>query len=151
MNQINQTIYNLSSARFLNELNFRLNRRGSLTTLDVEQFHDFDLPKRRGRSYYFSMIVGYVLSSAVYSRSRFLHSKYKKIRCNLARNILALSYLFFSIHNFSNPTPKSVLKHYKRSFSGFVMELTEDEANKIAGVYMLFIFLLKNELSFILN
>jgi len=57
----------------------------------------------------------------------------------------------FSIHNFSNPTPKSVLKHYKRSFSGFVMELPEDEANKIAGVYMLIFFLLKNELSFLLN
>lgn len=41
MNLINQTI-------FLNELNFQLNRRGSLTTLDAEQFHDFDPPKRRG-------------------------------------------------------------------------------------------------------
>jgi len=80
MNQINQTIYNLISVRFLNELNFQLNRRGSLTTLDAEQFHDFDPPKRRGESYYFSMIVGSVLSSAMYSHSCFLHSHARLLR-----------------------------------------------------------------------
>jgi len=44
----------------------------------------------------------------------------------------------FSIHNFSNQMLKSVLKHYKRSFGGFVMELTEDEDNKMVGVYIIF-------------
>jgi len=56
----------------------------------------------------------------------------------------------FPIHNFSNLMPKYVLKHYKRSFGGFVMELTEDETNKMAGVYMI-LFLLKKELSFFLD
>ncbi|KAK8592124.1 hypothetical protein V6N13_062710 [Hibiscus sabdariffa] len=34
----------------------------------------------------------------------------------------------------SDPVAKSVLYSYKRSFNGFVVELTEDEAQKIAGV-----------------
>ncbi|KAK8592122.1 hypothetical protein V6N13_062708 [Hibiscus sabdariffa] len=34
----------------------------------------------------------------------------------------------------SDPVAKSVLYSYKRSFNGFVVELTEDEARKIAGV-----------------
>ncbi|KAH1093334.1 hypothetical protein GYH30_039200 [Glycine max] len=34
----------------------------------------------------------------------------------------------------SNAAPKSVLHHYKRSFSGFVVKLTEEEANRIAGL-----------------
>ncbi|KAK8500937.1 hypothetical protein V6N12_003554 [Hibiscus sabdariffa] len=33
----------------------------------------------------------------------------------------------------SDPVAKSVLYSYKRSFNGFVVELTEDEARKIAG------------------
>ncbi|KAK9014595.1 hypothetical protein V6N11_005749 [Hibiscus sabdariffa] len=33
----------------------------------------------------------------------------------------------------SGPVAKSVLYSYKRSFNGFVVELTEDEARKIAG------------------
>ncbi|KAK8487223.1 hypothetical protein V6N11_013946 [Hibiscus sabdariffa] len=33
----------------------------------------------------------------------------------------------------SDPVAKSVLYSYKRSFNGFVVELTEDEAQKIAG------------------
>ncbi|KAK7276330.1 hypothetical protein RIF29_17469 [Crotalaria pallida] len=34
----------------------------------------------------------------------------------------------------SNDVPKTVLHHYKRSFSGFVAKLTEEEADKMAGL-----------------
>ncbi|XP_061349605.1 cucumisin-like isoform X2 [Gastrolobium bilobum] len=34
----------------------------------------------------------------------------------------------------SNAEPKSVLHHYKRSFSGFVVKLTEEEADRMAGL-----------------
>ncbi|TKY56800.1 Cucumisin protein [Spatholobus suberectus] len=34
----------------------------------------------------------------------------------------------------SNAAPKSVLHHYQRSFSGFVVKLTEKEADRIAGL-----------------
>ncbi|KAG4946792.1 hypothetical protein JHK87_042799 [Glycine soja] len=38
-----------------------------------------------------------------------------------------------NLNGSSNAAPKSVLHHYKRSFSGFVVKLTEEEANRIAG------------------
>ncbi|KAK7300771.1 hypothetical protein RJT34_11621 [Clitoria ternatea] len=34
----------------------------------------------------------------------------------------------------SNAAPKSILHHYKRSFSGFAVKLTEEEADKMAGL-----------------
>jgi len=38
------------------------------------------------------------------------------------------------VHNFSNQEPKPILQHYKRSFNGFVVTLTKEEASKMAGV-----------------
>ncbi|KAG5105891.1 hypothetical protein JHK82_042861 [Glycine max] len=39
-----------------------------------------------------------------------------------------------NLNGSSNAAPKSVLHHYKRSFSGFVVKLTEEEANRIADL-----------------
>lgn len=40
-----------------------------------------------------------------------------------------------SMHLFSDFEPGAVLHSYKKSFNGFVLKLTEDEAETLAGNY----------------
>ena len=53
-------------------------------------------------------------------------------------SLTSLSYLFlaffFCINYFSNAVPKSILHHYKRSFGGFAVKLTKEEADRMAGL-----------------
>lgn len=47
-------------------------------------------------------------------------------------------------HNFSNAEPKLVQHHFKRSFSGFVAMLTEEEANRMASMHTKLFYLLSS-------
>lgn len=46
-----------------------------------------------------------------------------------------LTFFLICTHNFSNAEPKLVQHHFKRSFSGFVAMLTEEEADRMASMH----------------
>lgn len=52
-------------------------------------------------------------------------------------------YINIYVLNFSGEEPKTILQYYKKSFTGFVANLTKEEANKMA-VCEIFFFLWKH-------
>jgi hypothetical protein len=52
--------------------------------------------------------------------------------------VMSIILTFFHIHNFRNSPSRPILRYYWnwKTFSGFVANLTDEEASKMAGVYV---------------
>jgi hypothetical protein len=48
--------------------------------------------------------------------------------------VMCIILTFFYIHNFRDSPPRPILGYFWKIFSGFVANLTDEEASKMAGV-----------------
>lgn len=66
-----------------------------------------------------------------------IKQQYKPISCIFNSELIKTKDSHICINDFSNIGPESLLRIFKRSFQGFVVKLTEDEARKMASGWTL--------------